>query len=248
MKKLYYLTLTVILLLPIFYNLAYSQISIESPLQQYKSGTIPNQVQCNNNLQLIIKAEDGSPACVKPDTANILIERGWAKNSSTVPVDPLKFSLSVNPMIVKQNQSVAIDITLNNTSQDTIFKAYNSRLTMDMLTRGPCDWLEPFGIAMFEGNYSLDNIKDGKPISLWAGGTYNCQMITYITGYSWQPSSDKVTETGGLNYAREMKYHDSFGGFYGDNNTVHKFAPGEYTVVAGDEWGHLAMQHFIVEN
>lgn len=49
------------------------------PLKQFKSGIAPNNVSCNNGLQLILKAEDSSPACVKPDTSNILIERGWAK-------------------------------------------------------------------------------------------------------------------------------------------------------------------------
>ena len=30
----------------------------------------------------MIKSEDGSPACVKPDTAQKLIERGWADNTA----------------------------------------------------------------------------------------------------------------------------------------------------------------------
>jgi hypothetical protein len=49
------------------------------PLEQFKSGIAANNVKCDNNLQLVVKAEDGSPACVKPTTSNILIERGWAK-------------------------------------------------------------------------------------------------------------------------------------------------------------------------
>lgn len=52
---------------------------VGSPLMQIKSGIAAKDVRCENNLQLIIKAEDGSPACVKPNTANILVERGWAK-------------------------------------------------------------------------------------------------------------------------------------------------------------------------
>ncbi len=51
---------------------------IISPLKQFKLGIAKN-VKCIDDLTLVIKAEDGSPACVKPDTANILIERGWAK-------------------------------------------------------------------------------------------------------------------------------------------------------------------------
>lgn len=50
------------------------------PLKQFKLGIKPSYVQCRSDLQLIVKSEDGSPACVKPDTANILIERGWAES------------------------------------------------------------------------------------------------------------------------------------------------------------------------
>ncbi|MGI0066097.1 MAG: hypothetical protein ACREAT_04980 [Nitrosotalea sp.] len=50
------------------------------PLEQFKSGTPTSDVKCNNSLQLILKTEDGSPACVSSNTAQILIERGWALN------------------------------------------------------------------------------------------------------------------------------------------------------------------------
>lgn len=51
----------------------------QSPLKQFKSGIAANNVSCNDGLQLIFKAENGSPACVNHDTSKILIERGWAK-------------------------------------------------------------------------------------------------------------------------------------------------------------------------
>ncbi|MGI0062243.1 MAG: hypothetical protein ACREBA_07300 [Nitrosotalea sp.] len=44
---------------------------------QLKNGIIANKISCKSELHLIIKSEDGSPACVTPHTANILIERGW---------------------------------------------------------------------------------------------------------------------------------------------------------------------------
>ncbi len=48
-----------------------------SPLKQLKSGVLAKDIACNQVFQLILKAEDGSPACVKPDTFQKLIERGW---------------------------------------------------------------------------------------------------------------------------------------------------------------------------
>jgi len=58
------------------------QIVPESPLQQFKSGIAAKNVVCTNSLTLVIKAEDGFPACVKPNTAQKLIERGWADNTA----------------------------------------------------------------------------------------------------------------------------------------------------------------------
>ncbi len=48
------------------------------PLKQFKLGIKPRYVQCRSDLHLIIKSEDGSPACVKPDAVSILYLRGWS--------------------------------------------------------------------------------------------------------------------------------------------------------------------------
>ncbi len=53
----------------------------EDPLKQFKAGVKANDVKCQQDLKLIIKAEDGIPACVNSDTATKLLDRGWAKNS-----------------------------------------------------------------------------------------------------------------------------------------------------------------------
>ncbi|HEV2193829.1 MAG TPA: hypothetical protein VGR54_09455 [Nitrosopumilaceae archaeon] len=50
---------------------------LSSPLEQFKSGISPLNVKCSTNYVPVIKAEDSSPACVKPDTAQNLVKRGW---------------------------------------------------------------------------------------------------------------------------------------------------------------------------
>lgn len=52
------------------------------PLHQFKSGVNSKDVKCNSGFQLVVKAEDGFPACVTPQTAQKLVERGWAKSIS----------------------------------------------------------------------------------------------------------------------------------------------------------------------
>lgn len=54
--------------------------TIYSPLQQFKSGIMAEAVKCSTDYTLVIKSEDNSPACVKHDTAQKLIELGWALN------------------------------------------------------------------------------------------------------------------------------------------------------------------------
>lgn len=51
-----------------------------SPLKQFKSGIMAENIQCKEGLELIFKAGSGSPACVKPETKIKLIERGWTKD------------------------------------------------------------------------------------------------------------------------------------------------------------------------
>lgn len=52
-----------------------------SPLDQLKSGITVQDIKCVEGMQLVLKTEDNSPACVTFPTAQELIKRGWAKSS-----------------------------------------------------------------------------------------------------------------------------------------------------------------------
>ncbi len=51
-----------------------------TPREQIKNGIIAENTICLNHLELIFKPND-SPVCIKPSTAEKLIERGWSKQS-----------------------------------------------------------------------------------------------------------------------------------------------------------------------
>lgn len=55
-----------------------------SPMEQIQLGSNSTDVQCKQGLDLIIKTHDNMPACVKPETAQTLIMRGWG--TFTVPL------------------------------------------------------------------------------------------------------------------------------------------------------------------
>jgi len=58
--------------------------TVLSPLKQLKNGILPEDIKCKEGLILTIKISDGSPACVKPKTAEKLIERGWALETPSI--------------------------------------------------------------------------------------------------------------------------------------------------------------------
>ncbi|MGI0060521.1 MAG: hypothetical protein ACREBJ_12220, partial [Nitrosotalea sp.] len=61
---------------------AISKSGIMSPLEQFRSGTSVKQVQCMTGLELVIKSENNSPACVLHSSVSILMDRGWAISST----------------------------------------------------------------------------------------------------------------------------------------------------------------------
>ncbi|MGQ0606079.1 MAG: DUF7482 domain-containing protein [Candidatus Nitrosotenuis sp.] len=48
------------------------------PLKQIQEGVAPEDVRCNDGLQLLLKQSNGSAICVSSETASILMQRGYA--------------------------------------------------------------------------------------------------------------------------------------------------------------------------
>ena len=48
------------------------------PLKQIADGVLPENVTCNEGLQIILKSSNNLSACVKPSSVNELLERDWA--------------------------------------------------------------------------------------------------------------------------------------------------------------------------
>lgn len=88
----------------------------DSPLKQFKSGIKTEDVKCTDGFTLVIKSEDDSPACVKPDTAQKLIERGWAKKivtKTTINAIPSSMSkLEIPVMINGVNSDYSFNYTI----------------------------------------------------------------------------------------------------------------------------------------
>jgi serpin B len=89
LKSLYFVLFAVIILITsaTVQNGAYAQVGppfqlVSSPLVQFKSGTSVDKIICLHDFTLVIKTEDGHPACVKSQTAQKLVERSWGTIST----------------------------------------------------------------------------------------------------------------------------------------------------------------------
>ena len=108
-------------------------ITMESPLKQFKSGTDPYFVICNQNLQLVIKLSDNSPACVRSNSIERLLKQGWVNaydnNGKYLPIE-------LPNMIQVQNTNFTInyDITGNNKLVDANLNAQTTSLALSMHT------------------------------------------------------------------------------------------------------------------
>ena len=121
-----------------------------SPLKQFKSGIVANDVKCGQGLQLVIKAEDGFPACVKPDTAKKLLERGWvpkisSSNSYAAPTKILSQVFPTNAALSAGEPSVKGYLT---STDGTALSNKQINIIIDNAT--------------FENGTSIENILVGK--------------------------------------------------------------------------------------
>ena len=173
---------------------AYVPPVLDSPLKQFKSGIPALDVKCNDGLQLILKAEDASPACVKPDAAQILIERGWATNvpqpnqiTNTKTNDPF----GITALIIYHPQlacltppSHSIPASMPSCPPNNFYLKINSNSTAYLLGYNICDdnscaknsdlsILLPINTPLYPNYQSI-----GLPVSLqWKyGDTVNIQL------------------------------------------------------------------------
>lgn len=104
----------------------------DNPRHQLSYGILPHNVLCNGNLVLIKKTTDNAVACVKPESVNSLVARGWGQslyddgssefhfdNGNTTVIN-YKIHNSVVTDIHKDNTANSLIIELNSTSDGRI--------------------------------------------------------------------------------------------------------------------------------
>jgi hypothetical protein len=167
----------------------------------------------------------------------------------------LKLSLSLDSTIYQPGQQVTIVIVETNTLSKTNIVSISNKWSYSYLTLGQCGtYLLPFGVALLEGYYSSTNISTATPLMFYDYSVQPCPIVFgKITTYDFKPSSDIATiqyksQPGTQPIKTNVAFSLQLTGYWtGSPPPIKKnFEPGDYTVVAGDEWGNLVIVHFTV--
>ena len=91
-------------------SVSVSAENILSPKHQTAMGVSPNDVICKEGLELLIKKGDNMPACIKPESSERLLERGWAKTI-------VKSAIEMRDEVLKIGEITILDIVENTTEE-----------------------------------------------------------------------------------------------------------------------------------
>jgi hypothetical protein len=176
-------------------------------------------------------------------------------STSTTSINGLRLSLSLDSTTYQPGQSVAITIDETNMLPSTNSVPASDKWPLSALGVGPCGPMNyPFGIAIFQGNYTSSDILSATPLKLYnPTAMYNCPAIlSGISAYEFQPSSDTAAifqnSSSSPAMTESMNSEVQSTGYWvaSPSETLTNFAPGIYTVVGGDEWGTLVVANFMV--
>lgn len=235
-------------------------IDVEPNLNSTQSSQVVPMISsnCNEGFTQIIKKEDNSPACVKLETAQKLVERGWAldqvlqtsEDVATNSSSSLKLSLSTNSTIIQSGQAIEITISLDNVSPHLLTMHPQNNWPIQGLDLDGCS-NSPMGVAILDGFYTMQNMSGRHPMVFHF--LYPCPPSLSARSFTFYPMSNNVTiicepgDWGTCQHLIHTKASVAYHSFLQDGKFF-DFNSGNYTIIAGDEWGDVAIRHFQVVN
>jgi hypothetical protein len=252
--------LVVALAISIYFNFAsymsYQQLNMNfnSLNQSYTqlNASLINIYNQLNNLQSLLLFLSGKAATNVTTTTN-----------STLG---LSLSITVNTTVLRSGQAIAITLDefnaldgFNNVTTSDNW-AYSDFQGMPCTPDYPALPNLPFSIAIVQGYYTESNLTGAVSLPIFSppGAFYGCPyMGPPPTEFDFYPSSDlTIVHTSGISGSSLINESAtqtlSFNGYCAPYNSTSgtvqtiNFSPGVYTIIGGDEWGQLAVLHFIV--
>jgi hypothetical protein len=213
---------------------------------------------CVLSLVVLIESAGCKPAASTTHTTTTT-NINSVNSASSQSANGLSLSLSLDSKTYLPGGEISIVIDVKNTLLIENDVSVSDNWSYNNLGLGSCDigpggFGYPYGIAVFQGDYTSSNLSNATPLSL-----YDYSVIIPCLGpmpsaaYDFKPSSDIATVLSSASSFPNSTYAVNFelteSGYWtgvSPGVTKHDFAPGVYTVVAGDEWGALVVLHFTV--
>ncbi|HVB13094.1 MAG TPA: hypothetical protein VNE86_08155 [Nitrososphaerales archaeon] len=171
------------------------------------------------------------------------------QQNQTQSSNGLELRLSVNATSITSGESVLITASEYNTLTTPNNVSVANLWGVNGLSLGSCsnEFVQPFGVAVFQGRYTTQNLSQATPLRIFP--ITACPMyVRLVTGYLFPPQSDvaAVLPGGSVTSGTPMAANLTVSHIYKGYTESQVLSPGVYTVVAGDEWGALTMLHFTV--
>jgi hypothetical protein len=168
------------------------------------------------------------------------------------PKSSLELLLATNSTAIQSGQAIGIKLSLYDNSSLPLYLPQQDKWAIGGLGLGGCSYL-PMGIAILQGYYTENNMTNAKQLPLYFLPPCPPEEII-ITGFTMQPHSYNATvlcESTNFPFpcptTFEMKSDLAYSEFL-EGQQFQNFKTGTYTIVGGDEWGDIAIRHFVVTN
>jgi rhodanese-related sulfurtransferase len=173
-----------------------------------------------------------------------------ATTTSAQSENGLQLQVSVNASSLTSGKALQITLSEYNTLYTTNNVSAEKNWGIDGLTTGACPNISvlPFGVAVYQGQYTAQNVSKGTPLDIFA--PVACPMyVRLINGYTFLPDSINaaVMPGGDLTTPTPMLAKITVDGTYTQGTQLTPLVPGVYTIVAGDEWGMLEFLYISVK-
>jgi hypothetical protein len=160
--------------------------------------------------------------------------------------DALRLQMSISSNETTMGQTIQVNVSEFNTlaSQNNISTSEGYQVPV-ALSACPNTNFQPFGIALYRGHYTAQNVSLGAQLQIFPPTA--CPLYErYISGYVFEPNSDIATILPGSGLTPMSASLDIVNGTAVGEGQGTLLDPGSYTVVAADEWGNMVFLYFQV--
>jgi hypothetical protein len=192
------------------------------------------------------------------DTSTPTTTSGGNTGASVSSISGLRLIVALNSSAIQSGLAIDITVLENNTLSSFNNVSASKNWPLNNLGVGSCGPVNfPMGFAVYQGHFSSNNISSACALWIYQPGPHGCPMIlSSVSEYDFATMSDSASVVGSCDlnpyFTLPMRGGVAIdgnwvGGDSSGNDAVKiGFAPGVYTVAAGDEWGALVLECFIV--